>query len=273
MNNRRAVRDPQRRLILTVDEIPLSHEAMSVPGDLTELISTARSRWDTVRCRGHEWRHHARLNEAFLGGVNQGPAVYVMAVSEGPHAQEGREAWHLWVASSNRIRTEFAVGYETVTAVIDGSTWWSWSPSRGALTNGGDEHSQHGLGPGYPLTDPASVSAALDLEVLGRTRVAGRSAFRVLAHPTARQDLDFDDRGAADTALHDLGTGADEYELAVDEKRGIILRSEGRLGGLPFRVIEMDEVVFDEDLGSECFTLVPPTGQDFEVVTPPHLRP
>jgi hypothetical protein len=71
--------------------------------------------------------------------------------------------------------------------------------------------------------------------------------------------------------IHDLGTGADEFELPVDEKRGIILRSEGRLRGLPFRVIEMDEVVFDEDLGSECFTLLPPTGQDFEVTNPSTL--
>ena len=63
--------------------------------------------------------------------------------------------------------------------------------------------------------------------------------------------------------LHALGTGADEYELIVDEERGFLLRTEARAGGQPFRVVEMTALALDEELAKDLFTLRLPEGQVF----------
>jgi hypothetical protein len=74
--------------------------------------------------------------------------------AEAPQAQERDEPWRLWLAPPGRVRAEFAAGEET--AVIQGDTWWSWSPSYGARTNQGSPRHSHGTGPADSLVHPAA---------------------------------------------------------------------------------------------------------------------
>ena len=168
---------------------------------------------------------------------------------------EAREPWSLWVDGPDRTRAEFGAGAERVTVIIEGSRWWSFSAWAGAQTNDGDPHSSHGPGPGECLLHSARILADVELELVGESHVLNRRALVVAARPVS-----------GDTAkLEGLGWGADEYELLVDAERGVLLRSEARVGGYPWRVLEMEEVAFDEDFPPGTFTLDPPPRESFEV--------
>jgi hypothetical protein len=61
--------------------------------------------------------------------------------------------------------------------------------------------------------------------------------------------------------MYALGLGADEIELAVDADRGILLRAEARFAGKPFRLLEVREARFDEELPPAPFVFEPPPGE------------
>lgn len=48
----------------------------------------------------------------------------------------------------------------------------------------------------------------------------------------------------------------------VDAERGVLLRSEARIGDKPLRIIEMETVAFDEEMGEDVFA--PPTDRAIE---------
>jgi hypothetical protein len=171
------------------------------------------------------------------------------------------ERWALWVAPERRIRAEFSVGNEQLVAVLQGDRWWHWSPSAGGQTNAADpaDGGSHGTGPGAALLETVAILPALTFEITGHTETVGRPAVAVTATP----ELSARDRFVP-TALHGIGSGADEYLLMVDIDRGVLLRSEARMGGEPFRVLEVDGVGFDEELPPETFALELPAGQAFE---------
>jgi hypothetical protein len=167
----------------------------------------------------------------------------------------------LWLAQPDKTRAEFQGEDDTVTAVIVGETWWSWSASRGVTTNGGDPQSSHGKGPGEALIDPASILPAVEFVVTGRATFIERPVVEVVASPTA---IDDNDEESSDwrLATHGLGGGADEFALLVDAERGVLLRSEARIGGEPFRILEMEAVIYDEEFAPDVFS--PPAGQEIE---------
>ena len=70
--------------------------------------------------------------------------------------------------------------------------------------------------------------------------------------------------------LHGIGSGAEQYKLLVDAERGMLVRTEARLHGRPFLILEMDEVAFDEELPAETFMLAAPSGEEFEAVPRSH---
>lgn len=186
-------------------------------------------------------------------------AVYGNSSQEVDEPEETESPWRLWIARPDKVRGEFAGGHEGMVTVVDGRTWWSWSPSTGAQTNEGRGDAETGVGPGIALVRPAVILPAVDLEIRGRTTRLGRSAYEVLALPTSR-----DDEEENPGLLHGIGSGAEEYQLLVDAERGVLLRTEARLRGRPFVVLEMDGVAFDEEFPADTFTLEPPTGEGFE---------
>jgi len=241
---------------------------MSELGDLLELLHTSDRRWRTFRGAGHEWRHVERLMEAFERQAARETAVTRNGGrAEGPEPVEQEERWALWVGPEPKVRAEFAVGDETITAVLDGDRWWHWSPSDGARTNAADpqDRSSHGTGPGASLLDTAALLPALALEITGRVEFAERPAIAVRATPLpSERDL------YVPSGLHGIGSGADEYELLVDAERGVLLRSEARLDGSPFKVVEVNEIAFDDDFPPETFVVELPPGETFE--SPPDFR-
>jgi outer membrane lipoprotein-sorting protein len=234
-----------------------------------ELMHTSIGRWRTLRAGGREWRHLARAREAWERWILRGRSgtVTYLGEPEGePEPAETEERWRLWLAKPNRTRAEFTVEEEMVTVVSLGDTWWSWSPTRRVTTNAGDPRHSHGTGPGQALIDPASILPAVELEVAGRSTFLGRPVLEVTARPSP---LDEDDEEAPEwrSATHGLGSGADDYRLLVDTERGVLLRSEALIGDEPFRVLEMKDVAFDEDLPEQTFT--PPEAVDIERVEAP----
>jgi hypothetical protein len=224
-------------------------------GTVLELLHTADTRWDTLRVAGREWRRPDALLRAV---VRDRPELAgQLDLSVYPDVEE---RWRLWMAQPEKVRAEFLVGEEMVTAVIDGNTWWSWSPAQDVRTNAGRDGSSHGTGPGEALVRPAAILPALELRVMTTIAVLGRQAFAVRALPSAAKDELMHSR------LHGLGTGADEYELLVDAERGVLLRAEARMDGEPFRILEVQEVAFDEPFAPETF--LAPKGRKVEVDEP-----
>jgi outer membrane lipoprotein-sorting protein len=239
---------------------------MSELGDVLELIHTSEQRWRSLRVRGREWRHAALNLEAFMRKVERHRpgsfAVLAASSREVEEPEETENTWSLWIQGRDRVRAEFTIGGgDMVTAVVDGETWWSWSPLSGANTNDGRKNAHTGLGPGIALVRPAVILPAVDLEIRGQTTTLGRLAYEVRAVPASS-----DDDEESSGLVHGIGSGAETYELLVDAERGVLLRTEVRLHDRPFLVLQVNEVAFDEDLTAETFTLVPPTGEEFETV-------
>jgi outer membrane lipoprotein-sorting protein len=242
-------------------------------GDVLELLHDAEPRWKTLRAVGRQWRHNTRASEVFErrlaaldashppGSVVRVSASYTPDESQQSVPDESEDRWRLWIERGGRTRAEFSVGNETVSAVFNGPTWWSWSPSMGGMTNRGATNHGHGLGPPAVLVDTAAVLSAVRLQFLGKGTLLGRDVFRVRGMPRARLGHE------SDIGLHELGVGAEDYLFSVDAERGVMLRSEARFREQPFTVIEMTEVEFDADLPPEAFTIVLPEGETFEDVS------
>jgi hypothetical protein len=232
--------------------------SMNEPADIAALLGRPGPRFRSLRAVGREWRHHARLQEAFGRHGPAGSIVVSMraeTVEETP--DEGEEVWRLWIDGLDRKRAEFALGMEMMTVVFRGDTWWSWSPRMGRRTNGGRGGVDHGIGPGETLIDPASAVPVLDLHVLDQGHVLDRDVWRVRAVPAG-------DPFAQLMGLYGLGVGADEYELLVDAERGFLVRVEARLEGQPFRVVEITELTVNEPIPPDTFVPEPSDGAGFE---------
>jgi hypothetical protein len=222
-----------------------------------------------LQVQGREWRDHPLLGEAWKASTPPGAVVATLARASGePVPEQGEEVWRWCWQAPDRLRVEFAVGIEIVTAWFNGATWWSWSPSQGARTNEGREGHGHGKGPGEVLLSPARVAHVLDFEQSGHLVFLGRRAYGLTARPFAAGDHDLERRLRGDFDLSALGRGAEDYEFVVDAERGFLLRSEARFGGRPFRVLEMTDLVVDADIPEEVFTPEAPDGDAFEFFEP-----
>ena len=126
-----------------------------------------------------------------------------------------------------------------MTAIFKRDRWWSRS-ARGFLSNDGDPSAGHGMGPGEALLDPARH--------LTHMRVVSTSPASFLSRPVSLMVSEPHLSEGADSvfALHALGAGADRYELIIDTEAGVLVRTEARLEGRPFRVIEVDDLAVDE---------------------------
>jgi outer membrane lipoprotein-sorting protein len=241
-------------------------------GGVLELLNDAEPRWKTLRAVGRHWRHNARTSEVFerhfaaVQASHPSGAVvrltgYAPDERQPQVPDESEDHWRLWMEHGGRTRSESSVGSEPLTVVFDGPAWWSWSPHAGGMTNSGDTNHRHGFGPAETLVDAAALLSAPRLQFLGTDTLLGRDVFRIRGLPRARTSHQLD------YGLHELGVGADDYMLAVDAERGVLLRTEARVREQPFIVIEMTEVEFDVDLPPETFKIDLPNGETFEDVS------
>jgi outer membrane lipoprotein-sorting protein len=214
--------------------------------------------WHTFRASGTEWRHHARLAEAFERGGTPPPGAGIATVSarlssDVPGPSESEEPWSLWIEKPDLKRAEFMVGGERCTVVFRGDYWWSWSASRGAQSNDGRTNYSHGEGPSAGLVQSALLPRALQVAEISRGSLLGRDVIHLRGSP--RTPTTAEDFRLMTRSLHPLGLGADEYLLAVDAEQGVLLRSEARTAGAGFLVLEMTEIAFDEHFDSQTFVL------------------
>lgn len=182
-----------------------------------------------------------------------------------PESEESEETWRWWSLAPDLLKTEFAVGDDTVTVWFSGTTWWSWSPSQGARTNQSRRNVAYayGKGPGEVMVLPSQTAHVLHLELLGPLTVLARRAYRLRARPPSLRARD-----QADAVLYALGQGAHEYELVVDAELGFLLRVQAKFAGKTFRTLEMTKVVVDADLPASLFIPHVPEGEHFEYFEP-----
>jgi hypothetical protein len=118
---------------------------MSELGELLELLHEARHRYRTARGvmrRRHNWRltqeAMKRSNARSRRGGSTGQ-VMMFASRGGAEAQPDvhEEVIRFWVEPPDRLRHEVESSGRSHTTVIDGDTWWMYSPEWGATSNAG----------------------------------------------------------------------------------------------------------------------------------------
>jgi outer membrane lipoprotein-sorting protein len=236
-------------------------------GQLLQVIHDSRSRWRTFRGEYRLWRHRERSHEAFIemakrsGGTTYGGLALARKGDPPPPESEGR--WLIWVERPDSAREEFeGTAWGTRTVVKVGERWWAYDEYGGARSNEGEEDVGIDVGRFSGWLEPAKLLGSLRFKPMGTTEVAGRAALRALATLPDEPSLDDDDH--RDWELHMLGAEAEEYELAVDQEMGTLLRVEARFGGQPTLIGEAEVVAFDEDFPPETFVFTPPEGEEIQ---------
>jgi hypothetical protein len=225
------------------------------------LLSTSASRWRTVRVSGHEWRSTALVSQAWKARLErqraEGQNFSVISFGS-PEARpdETDEEWSLQIAGPWR-RAKYGAGRETIDVVFHGSTWWSNSHGF-SRTNGGSLNSGHGEGAGEFLVQTADYPFLIEVEEVNTGSRLGRDALD--ARVTVRHGLPHR-RGRG---LHGLVIGdADEVLLSIDRECGVILHAASWFRGSVCRVLEMNDVTFDEPFHPKAFEITPLAGLDW----------
>ena len=228
-------------------------------GDLAkvlDLLQTSPDRWDSVRMAGREWRHVARLTQAWehavsaTGGSSIRISAFQRATDEAEFSEtdETVEKWRFWKKKPELIRTQFQVGNETVTAVFVGPQWWSRMPGMGLITNDGSPHHGHGLGPAEGLLDTRTLLSVLRIDDVSSTTFLSRPAYVATAKPATQ------DQHLSPFVLNALGMGADRFELVIDAEVGVVVRSQADAGGEAFQILEVEEFGINEVLDESLFS-------------------
>jgi hypothetical protein len=99
-----------------------------------------------------------------------------------------------------------------------------------------------------PLIEPSFLARGWDLTILGDRRHAGRDTLRVKATRIME-----DSRPA-------LWASVAEYEVLIDQERGVLLRYAGIVDGEDAGVLSVRSVRFDEPIPDDVFSYHPPEG-------------
>jgi hypothetical protein len=242
-------------------------------GALLGLLDGAADSFRTVQVTYRTWRHEQRLREAFHADIEEqkrrGAAISIAsAVRAGdPGPAETTETIRIW-REGQRVREERHGGRrDGYYGVADGPLWWFWSEQVGAMSNQNDPSITSGIGQEFQvMLDPTPLLSALRFRVAGNSQIAGRET--VTAHATPRPaDVR---HGIPLRKLHALGTGADHYQLEVDQQRGVLLASTAIRDDQPFYKITALAISFDELIPAETFQFRPPKGEQIHSPRPVH---
>ena len=234
-------------------------------GALLVLLHGADHPFRTVQATYRTWRHHERSREAFRAdaeeykrrGASISSARFVR--SGDPEPPEAEETVRIW-RDGQRLREERHGGRrDGYYGVADGPLWWFWDEQMGAMSNQDDPSMGSGVGQELQIMlNPTPLLSSLRFRVAGNSQVAGRAT--VTAHATPRPQ---DPRqGTFLRGLHELGAGADYYQLEVDQERGVLLAVTSIRDGQPFFKITTLALGFDEPIPAETFQFAPPQGEE-----------
>jgi len=250
------------------------------PEEVLELIRSAPERYDSVRAalryRGDgpthkQIRERIASTEAGRRAFNVSPQEALEASSRPIDYPEpdGPFGWscRAWQADEFHWRLETDLPAGGVSILASNGRMLSHAPPFGPHYMG--RFWRHRGGGGSPEEDPwwfaqatdhywsfyalrtdeiCGIShelSSLDLTVEDPVTWAGREAVRLRGVPGEGWDWGWDP--------DPLSWGADEYEVVVDTKRGVLLRCASRLNGEDFDALEIEEVHFDEQFPEDTF--------------------
>jgi hypothetical protein len=149
----------------------------------------------------------------------------------------------LWLAKPDRWRQE----EDDHVSVGRGRLWWESSPELGFMSNEDDPDfaRRDPLESFGPHLAPARLIPLLSFEE--PTPAGNVVVVRVRPRQTRGSSLG-------------LPEGADEHLLTIAARRGVVLRIESFRDGRRFEVSQLEDVVYDDEIGDDVFVLVPPSG-------------
>ena len=236
-------------------------------GALLVLLQGAADPFRTVQATYRTWRHEERLREAFRADTEEQKRrgahirTFSSVRSGDPGPPETEETVRIW-RDGQRIREEHHGGQRDGNySVADGPLWWVWTEQTGATSNQDDPSVGGGVGQELRvMLNPTPLLSFLRFRVAGNSQVAGRAT--VTAHATPQPQ---DPRhGRFLLELHQLGKGADHYQLEVDQERGVLLAVTAIRDEQPFYKITTLAIGFDEPIPAETFQFVPPEGEEIQ---------
>ena len=218
-------------------------------GALLTLIHDAPCGMCTMTATVRTWTDRSVSQAAFMAEVGGRDDTMVSLgdeLDDGPAERE--QVTRFWLEPPDRARQESDDGL----AIRNGVTWWQEMDGRLVTNAGGDENFSGGAAVQFDLwLEPHFLLSMVRLEPIGEDDVAGRAAHRVRATPRSGREIHFQ--------LHRLGAaGADEYELAIDAKLGILLAVEARFRGDVFHRAAVESIEVDAALDPALFE--PPPG-------------
>lgn len=175
--------------------------------------------------------HTRRSSFSFGGGLLTRPGQEVTQIEDEP--------WEVRLKESGKGEFKFRMGTENLSVALDENGWWKWSPNDGWAHCG---QSRQYEGPGRLLFAPDELINSLMISSIQIGNRIGRTTRELVAAPTPITSP------LSDIRLHGVGLGADEYCLSYDDERGILLRTEARWDGIPFRIIEVLDIQFDGEI-------------------------
>ncbi|OBK41968.1 hypothetical protein A5658_00130 [Mycobacterium sp. 1245111.1] len=238
-------------------------------GTLLALLHGTDDRYQTVQATYRTWRHEQRLHEAFRANTEDQKrrgvsfaAVAAVGSSGEPAPPETEETVRIW-REGQRFREELHGGRrDGYYGVADGPRWWFWDEQMGAMSNQDNPSAQSAVGQRLQvMLNPIPLLSSLRFRVTGNSQVAGRAA--MTAHATARPHDPR--RGGFGFELHELGIGAQHYQLEVDQDRGVLLAVTAFRDEQPFHKITTLAIRFDEPIEPEIFQFTPPGGEQIQL--------
>jgi hypothetical protein len=232
-------------------------------GALLVVLHGAGAPGDTVEVTYRLWRHRERAHAAFMAEAEEqkrrGASIASHRLPEAPpEPAEYEDTVQIWRAGE-RVRVEYHGGErDGYYAVTDGPLWWVWDRRMGAMSNQDDP----GVGGSFGedlriMLNPIPLLGTLRFHPTGSSRVAGRPT--ITAQGTPRPQ---DPRRGGAFELHELGSGAEHYELEVDRELGVLLAVTAIRDQQPFHRITTLAIEFGRPIPDEIFRFEPPAGEE-----------
>jgi hypothetical protein len=234
-------------------------------GALLVLLHGADAPVDTVDVTYLVWRHRQREQAAFMAETEEQKrrgwsiSTYAPAEQE-PEPAEFEETVRIWRAG-DRGRVEYHGGErDGYYGVTDGPLWWMWDERSGAHSNHDDPSVGSGVGEELQIMlNPVPLLSSLRFQPTGSSEVAGRPTISALGIPRPQ-----DPRHGRAFELHELGTGAEFYELEVDRQRGVLLAVTAIRDKQPFHRITTLAFAFAQPIPDDTFRFEPPAGEQIQ---------
>jgi hypothetical protein len=226
---------------------------------------------DPVEVTYRVWRHRPRAHAAFVAEAEEqkrrGASITSYGLSKAqPEPAEDEETVRIWRAGE-RVRVEHHGGdRDGYYAVSDGPLWWMWDERMGARSNQDDPSVAGSFGDELQIMlNPLPLLSSLRFHLTGDSHVAGRPTITAQVAPRPR-----DPRYGGAFELHELGTGAEYYELEVDQQLGVLLAVTAIRNGQPFHRITTLAIRCGQPIPDETFRFEPPAGEEIAPIHDEH---